>query len=78
MFQLVPDGLDLKPRCLQADPVIEISDLILKQSNPEFLSVGDGIVTFHCANGDVSYGLVEHDDYRQTWLGVRPGYEVDE
>jgi hypothetical protein len=61
---------------LQADPVIEIADQILERADPEFLSLGDGIVTFHCSNGDMSYGLREHDDLRETWLGVRS--DVDE
>jgi hypothetical protein len=55
----------------QADPVIEIADQILERADPDFVSVGDGIVTFHFANADVSYGLREHDDLRETWLGVR-------
>jgi hypothetical protein len=58
---------------LQADPIIEIADQILEQANPNFVSVGDGIATFHCSNGDVTYGLREHCDLRETWLGVRSG-----
>jgi hypothetical protein len=57
--------------CLQADPLIEIADQILEYGDPDFVSVGDGIVTFHCAGGDITYGLREHDDLRETWLGVR-------
>jgi hypothetical protein len=63
---------------LQADPVIEIADQILERADPEFLSVGDGVVTFHCSNGDVSYGLCEHDDLRETWLGVRSDVDEDD
>lgn len=59
--------------CIQADPVIEIADQILVGADPSFVEVGDGIVTFHCRNGDVSYGLREHDDILETWLGVRSG-----
>jgi hypothetical protein len=57
--------------CTQADPLVEIADQVLEHGAPEFVHVGDGIVTFHCSNGDVSYGLREHDDLRETWLGVR-------
>lgn len=66
----VQDGL---VTCLQADPVVEIADLILEQASRDFVSVGDGIVTFHCDNGDVSYGLTEHDDIRETWIAIRAG-----
>ena len=58
---------------LQADPVVEIADQILEMADPSFVTVGDGIVTFHCANGDLSYGLRDHDDLRQVWVGVRSG-----
>jgi hypothetical protein len=58
---------------VQSDPVIEIADQILEFADPSFVSIGDGIVTFHCTNGDVTYGLREHDDLRETWLGVRSG-----
>jgi hypothetical protein len=64
--------------CLQADPVIEIADMLLEQADPHFASVGDGIVTFHCQNGDVSYGLRDHDDIREVWIGVRAGGEDDD
>jgi hypothetical protein len=71
----VRDGLIT---CLQADPVIEIADQILERADPTFLSVGDGSVTFHCSNGDISYGLRDHDDIRETWIGIRPGVDDDE
>lgn len=64
--------------CVQADPLVEIADSILEYGDPRFLSHGDGIVTFRCENGDVTYGLVEHDDLRMTWLGVRSGFNVDD
>lgn len=63
---------------MQADPVVEIHDSILENGDPRFLSVGDGIVTFHCDNGDVTYGLVEHDETRETWLGIAPGAHTRE
>jgi hypothetical protein len=62
----------------QADPVVEIVDQVLEHADPDFVSVGDGIVTFHFANADVSYGLREHDDLRETWLGVRSDVDEDE
>ena len=58
---------------VQADPVIEIADRVLAGSHPWELSVGDGIVTVHARNGDVSYGLRKYDARRHTWLGVRSG-----
>jgi hypothetical protein len=63
--------------CLQADPFIEIADQVLEQADPNFVSQGDGIVTFRCENGDVTYGLREHDDLRETWLGVRSDLRRD-
>jgi len=63
---------------VQADPVIEIADRILEQGDPRFVSVGDGIATFHCADGDISYGLHDHDDLKETWIGVRSGVELDD
>lgn len=68
----VQDGL---VTCVQADPVVEIADQILEQADRSFVSVGDGIVTFHCDNGEVSYGLRDHDDIRETWIGIRAGVE---
>ena len=44
----------------------------------DFVRRGDGIVTFHCINGDVSYGLREHDDLTETWLGVRSDIAEDD
>ena len=70
-----PDNLTHTITCVQADAVVEIADRILELADPNFVSVGDGIVTFHCTNGDVSYGLRNHDDIRETWIGVRPGAE---
>lgn len=64
--------------CLQADPLIEIADQILERADPHFVQVGDGIATFHCSNGDVTYGLREHDDLRETWLGVRAGVDDED
>jgi hypothetical protein len=75
------DVTDYDPRritCIQADPIIEIADRILEQADPLFVSAGDGIVTFHCSNGDVSYGLREHDDLRECWLGVRSGFQEED
>ena len=63
---------------VQADPVVEIHDLILEQGDPQFVSVGDGIVTFRCINGDITYGLRDHDDLKETWIGVRSGVELDD
>jgi hypothetical protein len=71
----VNDGL---VTCVQADPLVEIADQILEHASREFVSVGDGIVTFHCTNGDLTYGLREHDDLRETWLGVRSGVEDED
>ena len=65
-------------RILQADPVIEIADQILERADRSFVSVGDGIVTFHCENGDVSYGLRDHDDLREVWIGIRAGAPLDD
>jgi hypothetical protein len=63
----------------QADPLVEIADQILEQQlDPQFVSVGDGIITFHCSNGDLSYGLREYDDLRETWLGVRSDVAIDD
>ena len=56
---------------LQADRYVEISDHLIEQADDRYLSAGDGIVTFHCANGDLSYGLLHHDDLRETWIAVR-------
>lgn len=58
---------------VQADPVIEIADRVLAGMHPWELTVGDGIVTVHARNGDVSYGLCKYDELRRTWLGVRSG-----
>jgi hypothetical protein len=67
------DVQDSLVTCLQADPLIEIADLILEHASRDFITVDDGIVTFHCTNGDLTYGLREHDDIRETWIGVRSG-----
>lgn len=56
---------------VQADPLIEVADQVLEHADPRLLSVGDGIMTIHARNGEVSYGLREYDDLRETWLGVR-------
>jgi hypothetical protein len=67
-FRFEPDG---RRRLLQADTRIEITDAVLAQGDPDFVRVGDGVVTFHCANADVSYGLTAYDDLRETWIGIR-------
>lgn len=63
---------------VQADPLVEISDRVLEGADRRFVSVGDGIVTFHCRNGDISYGLRDHDEFKETWLGVRSDIDADE
>jgi hypothetical protein len=63
---------------LQADPYIEVTDQLLDSLDGERASYGDGILTIHAARGDVSYGLRDHDDIRETWLGVRSDVELDE
>lgn len=64
----VEDGI---VTCLQADPVVEIADRILEEADPNFVHVEDGVVTFHCDNGDVSYGLHEYDDITCAWTAIR-------
>lgn len=73
-----PASLVRTIRCVQADACVEIADSILEHGDPEFLSVGDGIVTFHCGNGDVTYALTRHDDLRETWIGIRAGIDQDD
>jgi hypothetical protein len=66
---------------LQADPYIVISDTLLEQAQGPnaHVEVGDGIVTFHTRHGDLSYGLLEHDELRECWLAVQAGWqEADE
>ena len=60
---------------LQADPYIEISDQVLDNADGEKVSQGDGIVTFHTRHGDLSYGLLEHDDLHEHWLAVHAGWQ---
>jgi len=64
-------------RLLQADACIEITDAVLKQGDPDFIRLGDGIVTFVASNGSVSYGLCNHDDLRETWIGIRSDVYAD-
>lgn len=57
----------------RADPYVVVSDSVLEEAAPRWMSVGDGIVTIHGRDGDVSYGLSHHDPYRRLWLGTRSG-----
>ena len=66
-----PDTLVRTIKIIQADPVVEVADQVLEYGDPTFLSLGDGIVTFHGTNGDVSYGLTCHDDLHERWIGIR-------
>jgi hypothetical protein len=51
--------------------VVEIADRILEEADPNFVHVEDGVVTFHCDNGDVRYGLHEYDDISCAWTAIR-------
>jgi hypothetical protein len=62
---------------IQADACIQIADQVLEQADPDFVTRGDDRVIFHCANGDVSYGLRAHDDIREEWLAVRSDVAED-
>jgi len=48
---------------------------VLAAADGEKVSQGDGIVTFHTRHGDVSYGLLEHDDLHEHWLAVHAGWQ---
>jgi len=60
---------------LQADPIIEVADELLGNLDGRRASYADGIFTIHALNGEVSYGLRDYDDIRETWVGVRSDFE---
>jgi hypothetical protein len=55
----------------RADPQIYVSEVFLEQLDPRFAHYGDGILTIHGHDGDVSYGLSHRDPFRRQYLGTR-------
>jgi hypothetical protein len=60
---------------VQADPLIELPDhIVANLARPD-----DGAwVTFHTVEGDVTYVLEDHDDIRETWIGIRSDIDSDD
>jgi len=58
----------------EAPPEILVADefLVEIEHHPSF-SYGDGILTVHASNGDITYGLHHHDPYRRIWHATRSG-----
>lgn len=59
---------------LSAPPRIRLADELVQaweRGEQPHVSYGDGIVTFHAKNGDVTYGLLEHNDVGRYWVAVR-------
>jgi hypothetical protein len=55
----------------RADPYILVSDSFLADLDERFAHYGDGILTLHGRDGDVSYGLFGYDPFRQQHMGKR-------
>jgi hypothetical protein len=63
-----PDGgIDI----LDAPEEIVVAERFLSYCMPPYASYGDGILTVHARNGDVSYGLHHYDPLRRQWRGTR-------
>jgi hypothetical protein len=69
--EIVFDGLERRLRIVRADPVIVVSEHVLANLDPGLAHFGDGILTLHGVDGDVSYGLTRRNPYLMQWLGVR-------
>ena len=48
-----------------------VAEEFLANLDPRFAHFGDGILTLHGRDGDVSYGLSHYDPYRRVWHGTR-------
>ena len=48
-----------------------VAEEFLANLDPRFGHFGDGILTLHGRDGDVSYGLSQYDPYRRQFLGTR-------
>jgi hypothetical protein len=55
----------------RADPHIYVSERFLERLDVRLAEYGDGILTIHGRDGDVSYGLSHYDDALRQWLGTR-------
>jgi hypothetical protein len=56
---------------IDAPDEILVADRFLAEVRPPYADYGDGILTIHARNGDVSYGLHHHDPFRCQWQGTR-------
>ena len=69
VFGLTPDQ-----DCIvidQAPSHTLVAEEFLANLDPRFGHFGDGILTLHGRDGDVSYGLSQYDPYRRQFLGTR-------
>jgi hypothetical protein len=57
----------------RAPAYIYVSEDFLEHLDPRFAHYGDGILTIHGRDGDVSYGLSHYDPFRRQYLGTRCG-----
>jgi hypothetical protein len=75
---LMSDYPDGSIEILDAPEEILVADAFLAdmESHPAY-SYGDGILTVHACNGDLSYGLHDYDSARRVWHGTRAGASLD-
>jgi len=72
LMAMTPDGQTVD--ILDAPQEIIVADRFLAEHvDGRYASYGDGILTIHASNGDVSYGLHHYDPYRREWRGTRAG-----
>ena len=69
--EIITSGDEQYVRIVRADPRIYVSDHVLELLDERFGHFGDGILTIHGIDGDVSYGLSHYDLYRRQFLGTR-------
>ena len=67
---IVSESPDGSIHILEAPEEILVADRFLAEHG-DCYSYGDGILTVHATNGDVSYGLHHYDPVRQVWQGPR-------
>jgi hypothetical protein len=68
LMSVHPDG---SIEILDAPEEILVADEFLEAARDEYISHGDGIMTIHASNGDVSYGLHSYDLQTMCWKGTR-------
>jgi hypothetical protein len=69
---LMSEYPDANIEILEAPAEILVADAFLANmdAHPSY-SYGDGILTVHARNGDLSYGLHHYDSLRRVWRGTR-------